>query len=463
MDTIGEDRSWNIIGQIKQFGKTIFRDFYKQERNRLEKVSNDKDFFDRYQRQLRQKRDEASQRMHTIADTFFDTISAEGLTTDDFARKRSGVCSIFLKIKEGKDFSEDFHTFTTDWEPGKITWYIDGNKYYETDDWFASFDGATDEEYPAPFNHDFYMILNLAVGGSWVGYPNDDTSFDNNPYVVDYVRVWQKDHYDENVKKPEKQIVLREPDTEGNYIHNGSFAEAEDLEEADDWQFLLAQEGKGAAEIADGEILIKTENEGKVDYSVQLVQAGVPFEKGDCYKVTFDAYASAPRTMKTAVKAPDNGWVEYMPAKTVELTTQKQTYSYAFKMKMKTDANGRLEFNMGAAGSAEDIHISNVSVKKCDPAEIISDSKVPYNKNLLKNTDFSAADPMENWEETITDGGEANRSIRDGKISYDITNLGTKDWHIQLKQTGLILESGEKYKVSFRASSTVERLIRIGI
>ena len=110
MDTIGEDRSWNIIGQIKQFGKTIFRDFYKQERNRLETVSNDKDFFDRYQRQLRQMRDEASQRMHTIADTFFDTINAEGLSPDDFANKSKGVCSIFLKIKEGKDFNEDILT-----------------------------------------------------------------------------------------------------------------------------------------------------------------------------------------------------------------------------------------------------------------------------------------------------------------------------------------------------------------
>ena len=129
MDTIGEDRSWNIIGQIKQFGKTIFRDFYKQERNRLEKVSNDKDFFDRYQRQLRQKRDEASQRMHTIADTFFDTISAEGLTTDDFARKRSGVCSIFLKIKEGKDFNEDILTTTVlDARGDPSKWYTKSSK-----------------------------------------------------------------------------------------------------------------------------------------------------------------------------------------------------------------------------------------------------------------------------------------------------------------------------------------------
>lgn len=48
----------------------------------------------------------------------------------------------------------------------------------------------------------FYIILNLAVGGSWVGNPNDETSFENNPYVIDYVRVYQKDSYDEDVKRP---------------------------------------------------------------------------------------------------------------------------------------------------------------------------------------------------------------------------------------------------------------------
>lgn len=58
--------------------------------------------------------------------------------------------------------------------------------------------------YPAPFDQPFYVILNLAVGGSWVGNPNDETSFENNPYVIDYVRVYQKDSYDEDVKRPGK-------------------------------------------------------------------------------------------------------------------------------------------------------------------------------------------------------------------------------------------------------------------
>ena len=93
-------------------------------------------------------------------------------------------------IKDGeKSFSDDFHTFTCDWEPGKITWYVDGKKYHEESNWHSTTEGQGTLTYPAPFDQPFYIILNLAVGGSWVGNPNETTNFKNNPFVVDYVRV----------------------------------------------------------------------------------------------------------------------------------------------------------------------------------------------------------------------------------------------------------------------------------
>ena len=106
------------------------------------------------------------------------------------------------------DFSDDFHVFTCDWEPGKITWYVDGVKYHEESDWYSTTVGQGTFAYPAPFDQPFYIILNLAVGGSWVGNPNDETSFENNPYEIDYVRVYQKDSYNEDVKSLIKEITL---------------------------------------------------------------------------------------------------------------------------------------------------------------------------------------------------------------------------------------------------------------
>lgn len=106
------------------------------------------------------------------------------------------------------DFSDDFHVFTCDWEPGKITWYVDGVKYHEENDWYSTTVGQGTFAYPAPFDQPFYIILNLAVGGSWVGNPNDETSFENNPYEIDYVRVYHKDSYNEDVKRPVKEVTL---------------------------------------------------------------------------------------------------------------------------------------------------------------------------------------------------------------------------------------------------------------
>lgn len=91
------------------------------------------------------------------------------------------------------DFSEDFHTFALEWQPGMLRWYVDGKLFYETGSWFSAKEDGAKEDFPAPFNHGMYIILNLAVGGSWVGYPDETTDFEHAVLAVDYVRVYQKE------------------------------------------------------------------------------------------------------------------------------------------------------------------------------------------------------------------------------------------------------------------------------
>ena len=90
------------------------------------------------------------------------------------------------------DFSEDYHIFALEWLPGILRWYVDGRLFYETADWFSARPGGVPEPFPAPFNHDMYLIFNLAVGGDWAGYPDETTSFESAVLMVDYVRVYQK-------------------------------------------------------------------------------------------------------------------------------------------------------------------------------------------------------------------------------------------------------------------------------
>ena len=96
-----------------------------------------------------------------------------------------------LTLEQGS-FSEEFHTFQFEWEPGRLSWYVDGKLFYTTGEWHCSREEVGEIPFPAPFNHPFYIILNLAVGGNWVGYPDETTDFENAVYEIDYVKVYQK-------------------------------------------------------------------------------------------------------------------------------------------------------------------------------------------------------------------------------------------------------------------------------
>ena len=129
MENISDDRSWNVIGQIKRFGLTIFRDFYKRESQRLKVIAHDKDFFNHYTDTLRKERQKAAQRMAQIAEEFFEAIKAENLEVEDFSNKSRGVCSIFLKMQKGQ-FDESILTKTvTDAVGNPAKWYTKNSEY----------------------------------------------------------------------------------------------------------------------------------------------------------------------------------------------------------------------------------------------------------------------------------------------------------------------------------------------
>ena len=101
MENISDDKSWNIIGQIKSFGRTIFHDDYKKVSKELEQRISQPGFFEDYTTRLKEIRQAALERMKEIAESFFDTLDGEGLTIDDFSYGRTGVCSFFLKLRDG--------------------------------------------------------------------------------------------------------------------------------------------------------------------------------------------------------------------------------------------------------------------------------------------------------------------------------------------------------------------------
>jgi beta-glucanase (GH16 family) len=81
--------------------------------------------------------------------------------------------------------SDAEHLYAVEWEPGEIRWYLDDVLYQTI--------RPKDLPVPAhwPFDEPFHLILNLAVGGTWPGDPDDTTPFPAQ-LRVDYVRVYQR-------------------------------------------------------------------------------------------------------------------------------------------------------------------------------------------------------------------------------------------------------------------------------
>ena len=110
MDSIQEDKSWSnndekktsFIHEIKHFGKTIFRDYYKEHRNELNEKMTEEGFLEQYTTTLRQIREDAKERMLTIASSYFDTLEQEGFIVTDIKNGARGVSSYFQKIKNGQ-------------------------------------------------------------------------------------------------------------------------------------------------------------------------------------------------------------------------------------------------------------------------------------------------------------------------------------------------------------------------
>ena len=131
MDTISEDHSWNIIGQVKQFGRTIFRDYYKEQGQTLAEKMEEQGFIEQYIRQLKQIRQETEEHMKTLAQEFFDTLQSEQLTVEDFAYGRNGIAGLFLKLQKGQMDEGIFGKRVTDCVGDASKWYSKSSKHSE--------------------------------------------------------------------------------------------------------------------------------------------------------------------------------------------------------------------------------------------------------------------------------------------------------------------------------------------
>ncbi len=356
----------------------------------------------------------------------------------------------------------EYHTYAVEWLPGEIRWYVDDQLFYKTSNWYSTTENnATDFTYPAPYDQNFYILLNLAVGGNYDGGALSDSWNEANMYV-DYVRVY--DLLDEStgeiadyaameasavkpVEQADPNLVSGEINVT-NYV-DSALADIKETtsypsESENEWYLSTMLGGTAAKSVADGALKVDVTAPGTQNYSVQLIH-NVPLTKGYRYVLSFDAKADASKAL-TAKFGNIGGYPAYSDSYTVDLLPEWKHYTYTFDMTNTTDATGRIEFNLGLTTGA--CYFKNFSVicTGLIPTQGEDDAKEPLsNGNHVYNGTFDqGTGRYYYWH------AGAGTAISVEKAALELTAVGTAA-DSYLYQKGMNLLGTDTYKVSLDA------------
>ena len=398
-------------------------------------------------------------------------------------------------VIEIPDAETAFHLYAIEWGPEKIDFFVDEQKYYS----FENDNGASDTW---PFDQPFYIILNLAVGGGWVGSPDETTIF---PAVmeVDYVRVYQEAG-ETSVQGPdfvtcqEKGTKYSLGELEGatcqwsvpgdaqivsgqgtwevtvdwgvfggnisavitsatgtfvkslpvkvapNYLKNPGFEKGVKF-----WNKSAGYPVKANFELTtetvlrgDQSIHVEVTDAGGDPWDVQLSQRDLVLKGGATYHAAFWAKAEGSQGQITAAVIHQNDY-SLVANKVFTPSPDWTAYEFDFTVPSTMDA----AFNIDLGGDTGNYYFDDFTLTTQQLAEL----------NLLNNPDFFEND--EEWGLFTLSGAEATGTVEDGGYKITITFGGTNPWDIYFGQNGLTIESGFEYRVSFDAYSDSPRQI----
>ena len=105
-------------------------------------------------------------------------------TTCHTASRNPGLGNQITRVDTLKGASSGFHTYGVEWNPSYLQWYVDGKPFHRFDN-----PGTGFAEWP--FDNPFYLIMNLAIGGTFGGKNGIDKNMKEAKLVIDYVRVYR--------------------------------------------------------------------------------------------------------------------------------------------------------------------------------------------------------------------------------------------------------------------------------
>ncbi len=375
----------------------------------------------------------------------------------------------------------EFHEYAIEWLPGKITWFVDDVPYHTESSWYSVDENGENYAFPAPFDQEFYMVMNLAVGGWFDGDPDENTEFPAQ-MEVDYVRVYESkndkygDVYISDVELETLPDGAKLPTADGNYISNGGFTEP--IQNNVDaslpfeyyWNFVHVSDfgGSGSQSIVevDGQNYAQVDitSGGNQNYAVQLIQE-TTLGTGRYYKVSFDAKSTGNRSMNMKMGGgPDRGYAVYSSSYDIQLSEEWTHFEEVFLMQADTDIKARLEMNLGL--DTKSVWIGNVRVEEISeysfdydaPKEPLPDGNGIYNGEF----DKESVDRLAYWNIEYNKAivfygvGEARR-----ELFMDIKNPGKDIEDVTLNQKGIEFKANTDYRLIFDAKSDRAKNIKL--
>ena len=311
----------------------------------------------------------------------FYTAHFQGTGTSGHASSGSGATS------QIQNPWEKFIKFSLIWTPDKIEWYANDVKFH-------TYAKPADDYRRWPFDKEFYLILNLAYGGTWGGYDGVDDSKLPHKFLVDYVRVYQ-------LQDSEEPFSLTIEPTDGGTVEispqmetypEGTEVTLTAIPNEDNeflwWQYMSganpytftinkntaltpvfknkfekltnstfdfswkpwsfyvdnSQNTTYTAEVKNGQFEIDITKSPRVDWQFGFQELGIPMKKGK-YVLTFDAFANEAKIISITVSKNYPEWGAIV-TKNVLISNSLQSYEIPFDMPVDDD-NTRLYFGIG--------------------------------------------------------------------------------------------------------------------
>lgn len=312
-----------------------------------------------------------------------------------------------------------FIKFTLIWTPDKIEWYANDRKYHQ-------YLRTSNDIKLWPFNKEFYLILNLAYGGSWGGYGGVDDTKLPHKFLIDYVRVFQlqetespfsltvapfkhgkvevspkMDLYPENTEVsftaiPDSGYLFKAWEYQSganpfrlvmnkNTVVNPLFFNPKELisngkfdKNLLPWAFYRdnTQTISYKPSVVDSTFVFDVTKTTGTDWQVGFQQLNLSLEKTN-YKLKFDAWAEQSKQLLITVSKNYPNWSSYL-SKYVNLTTSRKSFELTLAIPVADD-NVRLYF--GAGKFTGKLYFDNISLTKIEDGPLTGNNEINLKEN----------------------------------------------------------------------------------